>query len=70
VLALQPNHLLTTRIDISTTSREELDAILNQQLADLFNLYSQTKQALGMFAARTSGSSFATRMQRTIGAQT
>jgi starvation-inducible DNA-binding protein len=45
MLALQPNHLLPTRIDISTPAREELIAVLNQQLADVFDLYSQTKQA-------------------------
>ena len=45
MLALQSNHLLPTRIDISTTAREKLIAVLNQQLADVFDLYSQTKQA-------------------------
>lgn len=37
--------MLATRIDVSTTAQEKLIAILNQQLADLFDLYSQTKQA-------------------------
>jgi len=34
-----------TRHDLSTTTREQMVALLNQQLADAFDLYSQTKQA-------------------------
>ncbi len=34
-----------TRIDIPEISREKLIALTNQQLADTFDLYSQTKQA-------------------------
>ncbi len=34
-----------TSIDIDTESREQIVALLNQQLADTFDLYSQTKQA-------------------------
>lgn len=34
-----------TSIDIDAESREQIVALLNQQLADTFDLYSQTKQA-------------------------
>jgi starvation-inducible DNA-binding protein len=34
-----------TQIDLSQETREEVVAILNQQLADTFDLYSQAKQA-------------------------
>jgi starvation-inducible DNA-binding protein len=34
-----------TSIDIKPAAREKLIAIINQQLADCFDLYSQTKQA-------------------------
>jgi len=34
-----------TQIDLSQETREEVIAILNQQLADTFDLYSQAKQA-------------------------
>ena len=34
-----------TKIDIKPKTREEIIALLNQQLADTFDLYSQTKQA-------------------------
>ncbi|HMV51767.1 MAG TPA: DNA starvation/stationary phase protection protein Dps [Blastocatellia bacterium] len=34
-----------TKIDIDSESREQLISLLNQQLADTFDLYSQTKQA-------------------------
>ncbi|MCA9837089.1 MAG: DNA starvation/stationary phase protection protein Dps [Trueperaceae bacterium] len=37
--------LFKTRIDIKEKNREKLVSILNQQLADTFDLYSQTKQA-------------------------
>ncbi|MEM7787491.1 MAG: DNA starvation/stationary phase protection protein Dps [Bacteroidota bacterium] len=35
----------TTRIDIGEDTRHQLVALLNQTLADTFDLYSQTKQA-------------------------
>src|SRR5215510_8807927 len=34
-----------TRIDIDAETREQVVSLLNQQLADTFDLYSQTKQA-------------------------
>lgn len=34
-----------TSIDLDSETREQVIAILNQQLADTFDLYSQTKQA-------------------------
>jgi starvation-inducible DNA-binding protein len=34
-----------TRIDLPADNREKLIALLNQRLADTFDLYSQTKQA-------------------------
>lgn len=34
-----------TRIDLDSETREQVVALLNQQLADTFDLYSQTKQA-------------------------
>ena len=34
-----------TSIDLKGTSRESMIGLLNQQLADTFDLYSQTKQA-------------------------
>lgn len=34
-----------THIDIDAETREQMVALLNQQLADTFDLYSQTKQA-------------------------
>lgn len=34
-----------TSIDLDSETREQLAALLNQQLADTFDLYSQTKQA-------------------------
>ncbi|MDX2043714.1 MAG: DNA starvation/stationary phase protection protein Dps [Acidobacteriota bacterium] len=34
-----------TRIDLDSETREQLVALLNQQLSDTFDLYSQTKQA-------------------------
>lgn len=34
-----------TRIDIDENTREQVIELLNQHLADLFDLYSQTKQA-------------------------
>ena len=41
----QVSHLHTTRIDIEADSRVTLVAMLNQHLADTFDLYAQTKQA-------------------------
>jgi starvation-inducible DNA-binding protein len=35
----------TTRIDLGLETRQHMIALLNQQLADSFDLYSQTKQA-------------------------
>jgi len=34
-----------TSIDLDAETREQIVALLNQQLADTFDLYSQTKQA-------------------------
>ena len=34
-----------TSIDLDGETREQIIALLNQQLADTFDLYSQTKQA-------------------------
>ncbi|CAN5494344.1 DNA starvation/stationary phase protection protein Dps [soil metagenome] len=38
-------HLYKTEIDLSLEARRELTDLSNQQLADTFDLYSQTKQA-------------------------
>lgn len=37
--------MVRTSIDIPAERREQLVALLNQELADLFDLYSQTKEA-------------------------
>ena len=37
--------VIETRIDIPVKTREQVITMLNQQLADTFDLYSQTKQA-------------------------
>jgi starvation-inducible DNA-binding protein len=37
--------IFSTRIDLAPEIREEIVALLNQQLADSFDLYSQIKQA-------------------------
>src|SRR5512140_2613667 len=37
--------VIETRIDIPAKSRKPVNTMLNQQLADMFDLYSQTKQA-------------------------
>jgi starvation-inducible DNA-binding protein len=37
--------MFTTRIDLPSEAREKMIVLLNQQLADIFDLYSQTKQA-------------------------
>ena len=39
------NKTFTTRIDLSPEVRKQMIALLNQQLADILDLYSQTKQA-------------------------
>ena len=39
------SQVIETRIDIPAAAREQITAMLNQQLADMFDLYSQTKQA-------------------------
>jgi starvation-inducible DNA-binding protein len=39
------NRMFNTRIDIALDTREEMIALLNQQLADTFDLMSQAKQA-------------------------
>ena len=39
-----PN-MFTTRIDLPSETRNKMIALLNQQLADISDLYSQTKQA-------------------------
>lgn len=36
---------IQTRIDIPEKTRDQITTMLNQQLADMFDLYSQTKQA-------------------------
>ncbi len=41
----QTKPLYDSKIDIAEDARQELVGILNQQLADTFDLYSQTKQA-------------------------
>ena len=38
-------NMFTTRIDLPSDTREVMISLLNQQLADTFDLYSQTKQA-------------------------
>lgn len=39
------NRMFKTSIDLDVETRSQLVGILNQQLADTFDLYSQTKQA-------------------------
>jgi starvation-inducible DNA-binding protein len=41
----QARKMYVTHIDLPAESRAELIDLLNQQLADIFDLYSQTKQA-------------------------
>jgi starvation-inducible DNA-binding protein len=43
--AAKTESMFSTRNDLARDTREELVALLNQQLADTFDLYSQTKQA-------------------------
>jgi starvation-inducible DNA-binding protein len=45
MIAVDTSQTFRTRINLSEESREQLIAVLNQQLADTFDLYSQTKQA-------------------------
>lgn len=44
-MAVKAKTQFTTRIDINENNRVQLIELLNQHLADLFDLYSQTKQA-------------------------
>ena len=41
----QTNHIFSTHNDLPVPVRETMVALLNQQLADTFDLYSQVKQA-------------------------
>jgi len=43
--ATKPKAIFSTRNDLPREVREQMIALLNQQLADTFDLYSQTKQA-------------------------
>jgi starvation-inducible DNA-binding protein len=43
--ATKTTSMFSTRNDLSREAREEVVELLNQQLADTFDLYSQTKQA-------------------------
>jgi starvation-inducible DNA-binding protein len=43
--ATKSEKMFSTRIDLSRDLRERMVELLNQQLADTFDLYSQTKQA-------------------------
>ena len=43
--ATKSETMFSTRIDLSRNSRGQMVELLNQQLADTFDLYSQTKQA-------------------------
>ncbi len=42
---MNDSQLFSTRNDLNSKSRQKLVALLNQQLADTFDLFSQTKQA-------------------------
>jgi len=42
---MENHEMFTTRIDLSVETREKMISMLNQQLADMFDLYSQTKFA-------------------------
>ncbi len=44
-LVMATTKTFTTRIDLAPETREKMIALLNQQLADTFDLYSQIKQA-------------------------
>lgn len=43
--ATKTKTMFSTRNDLSRDTRENMISVLNQQLADTFDLYSQTKQA-------------------------
>jgi starvation-inducible DNA-binding protein len=43
--AAKTKSMFSTRNDLARETREEIVPLLNQQLADTFDLYSQTKQA-------------------------
>ena len=43
--ATKSETMFSTRIDLSRDARGQMAELLNQQLADVFDLYSQTKQA-------------------------
>lgn len=45
MIATKSQRAFSTSIDLPADSREQMIAVLNQQLADTFDLYSQTKQA-------------------------
>lgn len=45
--ATETRTTFSTRIDLAPQVREEMIALLNQQLADTFDLHSQSKQAHG-----------------------
>jgi starvation-inducible DNA-binding protein len=45
VTATKTTPMFSTRNDLARKLRSEMIAVLNQQLADTFDLYSQTKQA-------------------------
>lgn len=45
LVATNSTRAFRTRIDLSPEVRDQMTLLLNQQLADTFDLYSQTKQA-------------------------
>lgn len=45
MIAMKTKKMFATCIDLAPEVRSEMIALLNQQLADTFDLYSQTKQA-------------------------
>jgi starvation-inducible DNA-binding protein len=45
MIAMKTRKTFATRIDLAPDVRSEMIALLNQQLANTFDLYSQTKQA-------------------------
>jgi len=42
---MENHEMFTSKIDIPVETREKIISMLNQQLADMFDLYSQTKHA-------------------------
>jgi starvation-inducible DNA-binding protein len=44
-MTMQTTKMFSTRNDLSRDTRSQMIELLNQQLADTFDLYSQTKQA-------------------------